>query len=195
MLGYTLNFVLSKFLMDPICGKLDYCLEDLLSVIENDILGDVFEHKKVDKFAAKKKETRKQKSFETLKLVAQSITFRTHAVQLLSLVTVHLQKQLTPKLKSKLENMLDHIAVGIGLNPSSIRLNYSFNQTELFILVYQLIKDGTGDENQGLQITQISKAGKRDGDTVYIQMTDSDRLINVDPRYSHLVTSFALGLL
>ncbi|KAL3506473.1 hypothetical protein ACH5RR_031855 [Cinchona calisaya] len=188
ILGYTLNFVLSKFLMDPICGKLDYCLEDLLSVIENDILGDVSEQKEVDKFAAKMKETRKQKSFETLKLVAQSITFRTHAVKLLSLVTVHLQKQLTPKLKSKLENMLDHIAAGIGLNPS-------VNQTELFIFVYRLIKDGTGDENQERQITQISKAGKRDGDAVDIQMTDSDRLINVDPRYSHLITSFALGLL
>lgn len=188
ILGYTLNFVLSKFLAVPICGKLDYCLEDLLCVIENDILGAVSEQKEVDKFASKMKETRKQKSFETLKLVAQSITFRTHAVKLLSLVTVHLQKQLTPKLKSKLENMLAHIAAGIGSNPS-------VDQTELFVFIYRLIKDGTDDENQEPKITQMSKAGKRDGDAVDCQMINSARLINVEPRYSYIITSFALGLL
>lgn len=187
ILGYTLNFLLSKFLMEPINGRLDDCLEDLLSVIENDLLGDVSEQKEVDKFASKMKETRKQKSFETLKLVAQSITFRTHAVKLLSIVTVHLQKQLTPKMKLKLENMLANIAAGIESNPSA-------DQTELFIFVYRLVKDGTDDENQELKITQISKTQKQDEDAMS-RMNNPVRLINVESRYSHLITGFALGLL
>ncbi|KAG5541124.1 hypothetical protein RHGRI_021112 [Rhododendron griersonianum] len=40
LLGYTLNFILSKFVVNPIGGKLDYWLEDLLSVVEIDIFGD-----------------------------------------------------------------------------------------------------------------------------------------------------------
>ncbi|CDP21071.1 unnamed protein product, partial [Coffea canephora] len=187
-LGYTLNFILSKFLINPIRGKLDSCLEDLFSVIEIDILGDVSEQKEVDKIASKMKETRKQKSFETLKLVAQNITFRTHAVKLLSLVTAHLQKQLSPKLKSKLENMLNHIADGI-------QSNASVDQTELFIFVYRLIKDGIDDVNHERKHVYMSEAGKGDCDLVDSQMINSDRLINLEPRYSHLITGFALGLL
>nr|GEV01026.1 hypothetical protein [Tanacetum cinerariifolium] len=38
VLGYTLNFILSKCLSVPESGKLDYCLEELLSVSVNDIL-------------------------------------------------------------------------------------------------------------------------------------------------------------
>ncbi|XP_071927577.1 uncharacterized protein [Coffea arabica] len=187
-LGYTLNFILSKFLINPIRGKLDSCLEDLFSVIEIDILGDVSEQKEVDKIASKMKETRKQKSFETLKLVAQNITFRTHAVKLLSLVTAHLQKQLSPKQKSKLENMLNHIADGI-------QSNASVDQTELFIFVYRLIKDGIDDVNHERKHVYMSEAGKGDCDLVDSQMINSDRLINLEPRYSHLITGFALGLL
>ncbi|KAJ6298901.1 hypothetical protein OIU76_019961 [Salix suchowensis] len=101
VLGYSLNFILSKFLSGPVCGKLDYCLEDLLSAVENDILGDVSEEKEVEKLASKMKETRKQKSFETLKMIAQNITFKTHALKLLSPVRTRMLKHLTPKIGSK----------------------------------------------------------------------------------------------
>lgn len=187
-LGYTLNFILSKFLVNPIRGKLDSCLEDLFLVVETDILGDVSEQKEVDKIASKMKETRKQKSFETLKLVAQNITFRTHAVKLLSLVAAHLQKQLSPKRKSRLENMLNHIADGIQSNPS-------VDQTELFIFVYRLIKDGIDDENHECKNVYMSEAGKGAGDLVDSQINNLGRLINLEPRHSHFITGFALGLL
>ena len=57
-----LNFILSICLSSPVGGKID--------LIENDILGDVAEQKEVEKIAAKLKETRRKKSFESLKLVA-----------------------------------------------------------------------------------------------------------------------------
>ncbi|KAG8377667.1 hypothetical protein BUALT_Bualt08G0056700 [Buddleja alternifolia] len=188
VLGYTLNFMLSKFLMNPICGKLDYCLQDLLYVVENDILGDVSEEKEVEKIASKMKETRKQKSYETLKLIAQSVTFKTHALKLLSPVTAHLHKQLTQKEKSKLESMLNHIAAGIECNPS-------VDQTEVFIFVNCLIKDGISDENNGNEYSYISKESKLDGDDDGIRTIQGSRLVNVDWRFSYLVTAFALGVL
>lgn len=188
VLGFSMHFLLSKFLVTPSSGKLDYCLDDLLSVTANDIFGDVSEQKDVEKIASKMKETRKQKSYDTLKLIAQSITFRTHALKLLLPVTVHLQKQLTPKVKLKLESMLNHIATGIECNPS-------VNKTDLFIFVYRLIKEGIGDESYGHESAFSSKTEKQDGGEVHGQISNPNRLIRVDPRYSHLVTAFGLRLL
>ncbi|KAL8494904.1 hypothetical protein ACS0TY_019169 [Phlomoides rotata] len=188
VLGYTLNFLLSKFLSSPICGKLDYCLGDLLSIAVNDILGDVSEEKEVEKIASKMKETRKQKSYETLKFIAQSITFKTHATKLLSSVTVHLHTQINQKTKLKLESMLNHIADGIECNPS-------VKQTELFIFVDWLIKDGISDEGNEHEHSSVSRAGKLDRDAEGVQTIQANRLVNVDRRFSHLIAVFALGVL
>ncbi|XP_068649715.1 uncharacterized protein [Aristolochia californica] len=153
VLGYTLNFILSKMLTNFLPGKLDYCLEELLVVAENDILGDVAEEKEVEKIASKMKETRKSKSFDTLKLIAQSITFKTHAVKLLSPVKSCLDKHLTQKVKTKAECMLHHIALGIECNPS-------VDPIDVFVFAYDLIADGVGGENsQSSQLISVFALG------------------------------------
>ncbi|KAE9453174.1 hypothetical protein C3L33_14914, partial [Rhododendron williamsianum] len=188
VLGYTLNFMLSKFLVNPISGKLDYCLEELLSVVEHDILGDVSEEKEVEQISSKMKETRKFKSFETLQLIAQNITFKTHAVKLLEPVTSHLQKHLTPKVKSKLECMLTNIAAGIECNPS-------INQADLFIFLYGHIKDGISYETHTNKRSSVANTNKQPGDKAMCKIIASAKLIDSCSQSSHLITVFALGLL
>ncbi|KAE9444963.1 hypothetical protein C3L33_23139, partial [Rhododendron williamsianum] len=187
VLGYTLNFILSKFVVNPIGGKLDYCLEELLSVVENDILGDVSEEKEVEKIASKMKETRKLKSFETLKLIAQNKTFKTCAAKLLLHVTTRLQKHLTPKVKSKLEYMLNNIAAGIECNPS-------VNQSDLFVFLYTLIEDGITYEIGRNKSSSVLNTSKQSGDETISKIITSARLID-SSQSSHLVRVFALGLL
>lgn len=153
VLGYSLHFILSKLLMTPVSGKLDYCLDDLLAVVENDILGEVAEEKEVDKIASKMKETRKLKSFETLKLIAQNITFKTHALKVLSPVTSQLQKPMTSKIKTKLESMLSNIAAGIESNSSA-------DQKDLFIFLYGLLEDGINKE-RGKDDNSLKPSGFR----------------------------------
>ncbi|OMO92169.1 Down-regulated-in-metastasis protein [Corchorus capsularis] len=187
VLGYTLHFILSKTISESAYGSLDYCLEDLLSVVENDILGDVAEEKEVEKIASKMKETRKCKSFETLKLIAQSVTFKMHALKLLSPVTTHLQKHLTPKVKSKLENILRHIADGIECNPS-------VNQTDLFVFVYGLIADGTNEEN-GLGVDASATEANKHGNLLKEKTVPSGHAFGTKSACSHLITVFALGVL
>ncbi|KAI8539167.1 hypothetical protein RHMOL_Rhmol09G0160300 [Rhododendron molle] len=187
LLGYTLNFILSKFVVNPIGGKLDYCLEELLSVVENDILGDVSEEKDVEKIASKMKETRKLKSFETLKLIAQNTTFKTCAAKLLLRVTTRLQKHLTPKVKSKLESMLNNIAAGIECNPS-------VNQSDLFVFLYTLIEDGITYETGRNKSSSVLNTSKQSGDETISKIITSGGLID-SSQSSHLVRVFALGLL
>ncbi|KAL0814388.1 hypothetical protein Bca101_070831 [Brassica carinata] len=64
---------------------------DLLDVVEADILGDVDEQKEDKKDSIrrrkKKKETIKHKSLDSLRLIAENVTFRSHALTLLSPVS------------------------------------------------------------------------------------------------------------
>ncbi|XP_061369187.1 uncharacterized protein LOC133312060 isoform X1 [Gastrolobium bilobum] len=186
VLGYTLNFILSKCLSNPVTGKIDYCLGDLLSVIENDILGDVAEQKEVEKIAAKMKETKRKKSFESLKLVAQSITFKSYALKLLAPVMSHLQKHVTPNVKGKLENMLHHIAAGIESNPS-------VDQTDLFIFIYGIIEDGFKDEN-GWYENKTIKLEDKDS-RINAKKISTGRVVASGLLCSHLVTVFGLRIL
>ncbi|XP_037492635.1 small subunit processome component 20 homolog [Jatropha curcas] len=188
VLGYSLNFILSKLLSYHINGKLDYCVEDLLSVVENDILGDVAEEKEVEKIASKMKETRKVKSFETLKIIAQNITFKSHGLKLLSPVKAHMQKHLTPKLKTKLESMLNHIAAGIECNPS-------VDQTDLFIFIYGFIEDGINEENGRVTNASSFDLMPRSRHGVNDKAVSAGGVIGTKSGCSHLIAVFALELL
>lgn len=137
VLGYTLNFLLSKSVGlsgGSRTGQIDYCLNELLEVVETEIFGEVSEEKEVEKIASKMKETKKSMSYETLRLVSNNITFRTKAPKLLFPVCSRLMRHLTPKMKPRIEMALHNIALGIESNPSA-------ETTELFIFVYGLIHD------------------------------------------------------
>ncbi|KAI3984708.1 hypothetical protein MKX01_039325 [Papaver californicum] len=189
MLGYTLNFILCKALANSVVGKLDYCLEELLSVVENDILGDVAEEKDVEKIASKMKETRKRKSFETLELIARNVSFKeSNAMKLLSPVKTHLQKHLTPRKKAKLETMLKHIATGIECNTS-------VSQKDLFTFVYGLIKDGMTEETPKGKDLLPTKPSKISSKASSNKKDASSHLISYGSQSSHVITGFALGLL
>ncbi|RZC52306.1 hypothetical protein C5167_020735 [Papaver somniferum] len=189
VLGYTLNFILCKAVSNSVAGKLDYCLEELLSVVENDILGEVAEEKDVEKIASKMKETRKRKSFETLELIARNVTFNeSNAMKLLSPVKAHLQKYLTPRKKGKLETMLKQIATGIECNTS-------VDQKDLFTFVYGLIKDGMTEEAPKGKDLLLTKPSKISSKALSNKKDASSHLVSYGSQSSHVITGFALGLL
>ncbi|CAL0327253.1 unnamed protein product [Lupinus luteus] len=189
VLGYSLNYILSKCLSSPAPGNLDYCLDDLLPVIKKDIFGEVAEQKEVEKVASKMKETRTKKSFESLKLVAQNVTFKAMTgsdPKLLEPVKDHLQKHITPNVKAKLENMLLHIAAGIESNPS-------VDQTDLFTFIYGIIKDGFKDEI-GWQENKVMKVEGKDKRT-NAKRISRGRVVPGGLLSTHLITVFALRIL
>uniref|UniRef100_A0A0E0C3W0 Uncharacterized protein n=1 Tax=Oryza meridionalis TaxID=40149 RepID=A0A0E0C3W0_9ORYZ len=183
VLGYTLHYLLSKTITSDINGRLNYCLEDLLAVVESDTLGDVAEQKEVEKIASKMKETKKRMSLETLKLISQCVTFKTHSLKLISPISSHLQKHLTPKLKTKLEMMLHNIALGIECNPST-------ETFDLFVFVYGLIKDTiAAGESQCKE-----NAGSGHGQ----ENTRRNKLLGLHDsglQNSYIITKFAVALL
>jgi len=113
VLGYTVNFILLKVSSSLAIGDIDYCVQQLLEVAENDIMGEVAEEKEVEKISFKMKETRSTKSFESFQLIACSITFSTHASTLLVHVRHNLHRTLIPKEKVKIESMLRYLATDL----------------------------------------------------------------------------------
>ncbi|KAL5061396.1 hypothetical protein RYX36_033000 [Vicia faba] len=196
VLGYTLNFILSNCLSNAASGKIDDCLEDLLSIIENDIFGAVAEQKEVEKIASKMKETKRKKSFESLKLVAQNITFKNYALKpcqkkkqknyalkLLAPVTAHLKKHVTQNVKGRLENMLHSIAAGI-------ESNRSVNLADLFDFIYDIVVDGLQNEN-GWHENKLTKLEDKDSHT----NANSGSVVASGLLCSHLITVFGIRTL
>jgi len=123
-------------------------VQQLLEVAENDIMGEVIEEKEVEKIAFKVKETRSTKSFESLQLIPQIITFSMNSNTLLVHVRCNLHITLTPKEKVKIDSMLHYLA-------TNLQANTSLSQTNLYIFIYGLIEDGMEEQNMGSVITQV----------------------------------------
>ncbi|XP_021745735.1 small subunit processome component 20 homolog [Chenopodium quinoa] len=187
VLGYTINFILSKGLPDTVGGMLDFCLDELLRAVDNDIFSEVAEQKEVEKVAFKMKETRKQMSFDTLRLIAQNVTFKSHGLKLLSPVTAHMQKHLTPKVKLKLETMLTHIAEGFERNSS-------VEQIDLFIFIYGLIDDWLSEDKRRRE-TKLVKGLKIEKHLEASSNIVMKCYVGTEPQCSYLIAVFALRLL
>jgi U3 small nucleolar RNA-associated protein 20 len=140
VLGYTLYSVLVKLLETVKVGEIDYCLPLLLEILENDIMGEVAEEKNVEAIAIKMKETKHMRSFESMRLIAQVITFPTQVPTMLGPVRRNPPKTFSPKNRVKVETMLKQIALGL-------QLNSSVSQETLFVLVHGLLEDGLKEEN------------------------------------------------
>lgn len=190
VLGYTVNFILSKVSPSLDIGDIDYCVQPLLEVAENDIMGEVAEEKEVEKIAFKMKETRSSKSFESLQLIARNITFSTHACTLLVPVRHNLHRTLAPKEKVKIESMLRYLATGL-------QVNASLSQTDLFIFVYGLIEDGMEEEKMVMKTDLFSKSGVASSKSSVSSKNSmeirADHMLDAPNRY--LITVFALRLL
>lgn len=156
VLGYTLHSILVKLTEKVEVGKLDYCLPLLLEVLENDIMGEVAEEKNVEAIAIKMKETRHMRSFESIRLIAQVITFPTEVPTMLGPVRRNLPKTFSPKNRVKVETMLKQIALGI-------QSNSSVSQKDLFVLVHGLMEDGLKEENAVALVLAAKNQAKLDG--------------------------------
>jgi U3 small nucleolar RNA-associated protein 20 len=99
-------------------GALDDSLGLLLPLMEADVFGDIADAKEVSAFAANYKETKKCKAYETYELLASCINFEKSASMLLEPVRRHMADASSPKVKSKLSQLLQAAVKGLLVNPT-----------------------------------------------------------------------------
>ncbi|KAL2629925.1 hypothetical protein R1flu_014611 [Riccia fluitans] len=190
VLGFTIHSILVKLLPTVKIGEIDYCVEQLLGVLENDIFGEVAEEKDVEAIAGKMRETKSVKSYESLKLLSEFVTFQTQATVLLGPVRRNLLKSLLPKMKSKIESMLSHISLGLLHNKS-------VTQTDLLVIVHAIIEDGVNEEQAVLKAAAVKKQMRAEAmsGTIKSVPDSSSQVAKAPPPNFYLITEFALQLL
>lgn len=166
VLGYTLHALLLRVLgqdspkdrslgpdaaLHP--GALDYCLEDMLSIVEADILGEVAEEKEAEGVAGRMKETRSMRSFETLRLLAQSIDVRQSVGPLLAPVRAALGASSDPAVRAKAEEMLRHVALGL-------RANAGASVADLLVVAEAVVQEGLAQEEAHVASLAARKAAR-----------------------------------
>ncbi|KAI9322632.1 hypothetical protein BX666DRAFT_2023084 [Dichotomocladium elegans] len=116
VLGFTVNALLIKTIPNIQVGELDYCLEDIVNVLINDVFGATGQEKDADGMTGKTMEAKTQKSISTFEQLARVIHFKNVNVMLLPLRDVMSETQ-SLKILRKVDDILRRISVGLGQNP------------------------------------------------------------------------------
>ena len=111
-------------------GSVDAALENLLPLMEADLFGNAAEAKENSTFAAKHKEAKAVKAYDTFELLATLTTFDTHIETLLLPVRDRLHLAGQPAVRAKLVQLLHAAARGVlasGAAPDSAVLRYVYS--------------------------------------------------------------------
>lgn len=132
VLSFTVHTILVA--LTPIIefGALDYCVEDLLSVVIDDTFGAIGQEKENQDYISSMKEVKKNKSYDSMELLARSTS-----VSALSRLVTPLQTILSGNLNSKQVRQVDELLRRLGLGVSQ---NPGAKDRDLLVFAYQLIQ-------------------------------------------------------
>ncbi|KAG2222075.1 hypothetical protein INT45_007961, partial [Circinella minor] len=116
VLGYTVNVLLADTIPRLEVGQLDYCLEDIVDILINDIFGKTGQEKEADEMTGKIKEAKSQKSLGTFESLSKVIHFANLPIMLMPLKDVMSETQ-SLKILRKVDDILKRTAAGLVRNP------------------------------------------------------------------------------
>ncbi|EXJ91355.1 hypothetical protein A1O1_04467 [Capronia coronata CBS 617.96] len=132
VVSYTLHSILVAITPHIELGDLDYCLDDLVLVVMDDIFGAVGQEKENQDYISSMKEVKSSKSYDSMELLARSTS-----VGALSKLVAPIQTILSGTLNSKQVRQVDELLRRIGLGVSQ---NPSASKRDLLVFAYQLIQ-------------------------------------------------------
>ncbi|KAF2730764.1 HEAT repeat protein-like protein [Polyplosphaeria fusca] len=115
VLSFTLHHILVQMSPELEPGDLDYCLDDIVAIIIDDIFGVTGKEKDTEEYVSKMKEVKSSKSFDSMDIIARSTT-STHLVQLVFPIKDLLQMKRNAKEVNKIDELLRRIGLGIIQN-------------------------------------------------------------------------------
>jgi U3 small nucleolar RNA-associated protein 20 len=132
VLSYTLHAILVTLAPVIELGALDFCLEDLISVVMDDIFGSVGQEKDNQDYISSMKEVKSSKSYDSMEHLARST-----GVASLSKLVNPIQTILIGTLGSKqirqVDELLRRLGAGVSQNPAA-------SQRDILVFAYQLIQ-------------------------------------------------------
>ncbi|KXS20992.1 hypothetical protein M427DRAFT_499228 [Gonapodya prolifera JEL478] len=186
VLSYTVSALIAHLAPNVTTGDIDYCLEDIVTILTDDIFGEVAEEKEVKELAAKTKEMNRNKSFETFEMLAKLIRFARVAELLVPLKRIMVETDKAQAL-AKVDHVLRRISGGLSLNPD-------VNTSDLLIFIYGLL-------TESLPLSKVSKTTNKKKtlaeENFIVQLRAKDALgaVSYFSVNAHRFTIFGLTLL
>ncbi|KIX92029.1 uncharacterized protein Z520_12244 [Fonsecaea multimorphosa CBS 102226] len=132
VVSFTLHAILVALAPQIEHGDLDYCCEELVAVVMDDIFGAVGQEKDNQDYISSMREVKSSKSFDSMELLARSIS-----VAAASKLVAPLQTILSGNLAAKQVQQVDELLRRIG---SGLSQNSSVGQRDVLTFAYQLIQ-------------------------------------------------------
>ncbi|EKG17811.1 Down-regulated-in-metastasis protein [Macrophomina phaseolina MS6] len=133
VLSFTVHSILVSMTPTFKPGELDYCLNDIVSVIMDDIFGVTGQEKDAEEYISKMKEVKSSKSFDSMELIAKTTTIK-HFIDLVEPIRTLLLEKLDVKTVKKIDELLRRMGLGIMHNEA-------IHDREVLVFCYQLIQE------------------------------------------------------
>ncbi|KAJ3340595.1 U3 snoRNP protein [Gonapodya sp. JEL0774] len=186
VMTYTVNSLIANMAPNLKIGDIDYCLEELVPILIDDIFGDVADEKEIKELAGKTKEMKSHKSFETLETLTKVIRFTRVGDLLVPLKRIMVETD-KAKSMSKVDEVLRRISAGLALNADVATADF-------LIFIHGLLTESL-PLSKVAQIMSKKKTLAEENFLVQLRAKDALGPISHFATNAHRFTKFGLSLL
>ncbi|KAI1103922.1 armadillo-type protein [Jackrogersella minutella] len=133
VLSYTMHTILVNVIPQFQPGDLDYCLDNIVSVIMDDIFGVVGQEKDAEEYVTQMKEVKSSKSQDSMELIARTASIN-HLVDLVRPLKSLLLEKLDLRMVRKIDDLLSRIASGLFGNSAA-------DSRDTLVFCYEVIQE------------------------------------------------------
>ncbi|KIX03670.1 uncharacterized protein Z518_07223 [Rhinocladiella mackenziei CBS 650.93] len=185
VVSYTLHAILVAITPVVKLGELDYCVDELVMVIMDDIFGTVGQEKDNQDYVSSMKEVKSRKSYDSMELLARTISISTLS-KLASPLQTLLLGTLTTKQARQVDELLRRLGVGLSQNPVA-------NKRDILVFAYQLIQ--TIYQQKGNSRTETLTLDERSRQRYLVQLGSTNKTTSAQTSpLLYKLTKFALDL-
>ena len=184
VLSFTMHSILVDVSPHLSPGDLDYCLTDLVAVVMDDIFGVVGQEKDNEDYVSQMKEVKRNKSFDSMELLAKSATIP-HLTKLVRPLQTLLTGHLSAKLVLQIDKLLRRIGAGLSCNPAT-------ENRDILIFAYEVIQDLYRQNNvtasQAVTTDELSRM------RFLVQRSTSEATVGTRSSLLYKIAQFALDI-
>ncbi|KAI9697124.1 MAG: U3 snoRNP protein [Bogoriella megaspora] len=150
VLSFTVHQMLLELVPSIRSGDLDYCVEDVVAILMDDIFGVTGQEKDAEDYISKMKEVKSSKSFNSMELIA-----KVTSPSCLSKLIQPIRALLCEKLKEKMVRKIDELLRRIGLGVSN---NEAMQNRDILIFCYEIIMEAYKAQQRPDGLNALSNA-------------------------------------
>ncbi|GAP92013.1 putative U3 small nucleolar RNA-associated protein 20 [Rosellinia necatrix] len=164
VLSYTMHTILVAGIPQLKPGDIDYCLDDIMTIIMDDIFGVIGQEKDADGYTNKTKEVKSSKSQDSMELIARTASVN-RLGDLISPLRSLLLEKVDLRMVRRIDELLSRITAGLLGNPAAASRDTLIFCYEVVQQVYASQK-GEAEPSLDPKIRRylIQKGAKRSGE-------------------------------